>query len=251
MRLKLKLRPSSKLRVKRTMRLVAISLAAINFTALIIFGLMSNEKEALASELPETASTDTITNADTPVSLVSFCTAPVQQGIKISWSMEKEINSDYFTLQHSSDGIHYAALDNIDGSGNSNDVTNYSYTDANPTPGTNYYRLTQTAFDGTEKTSNSISINRDDEPFALSVVNFNPNPFTGEFSITYNSEKTSATQIEIRSPEGKLVFTQPVNSREGINRYDFNKKTNLSKGIYFVSLSQGENKSEAKQIVKY
>ena len=186
-----------------------------------------------------------------PVTLVSFTAAVVPGGIKLNWSTASEINNDYFTLEHSAEGIHYYGLDNIDGAGNSTGARNYSYTDENPFSGTNYYRLTQTDFDGKQKVFDGISINRDGEPLALSIVNIYPNPFTEDFSITYNSEKRATTQIEIFNADGRLIYTQPLDSKAGINRFDYNKKVNLLRGIYFVSFVQDKTKTEAKRIVKY
>lgn len=190
-------------------------------------------------------------SAPMPVSLISFAAAPVPQGITVTWSTVSETNNDYFTLEHSSDGTVYAAIDNIDGAGNSHKVLHYTWLDENPFVGINYYRLSQTDFDGTQKIFDPISITTDDMPFELSVVNVYPNPFTGEFSITYNSENNSVTKMEIRNAQGKLVYSEQLKSSSGINRYNFNNKANLSKGIYFVMLAQGKSKTDAKRIVKF
>ncbi len=186
-----------------------------------------------------------------PVTLISFTASPVPNGIELNWSTATELNNDYFTLEHSVDGMQYSIVDNIDGAGNSNEVINYSYMDENPLPGTSYYRLTQTDFDGTEKIFSSISINNDGTSFALSVVNVYPNPFTGYFSITYNCDSKCTTLLEVRNSEGKLIFTEPLPSSPGMNHFDFNRNTKLPNGIYFVALSQGKNKTEARRIIKY
>jgi hypothetical protein len=123
--------------------------------------------------------------------------------------------------------------------------------DENPFPGTNYYRLIQTDFDGTQKFFGPISISTGTSPFELSVVNVFPNPFTGDFAISYNSESRGITRLELRNATGKLVYTEPLNSTEGINRYEFSNKINLTKGVYFVTLIQGKKTTEAKRIVKY
>jgi hypothetical protein len=190
-------------------------------------------------------------SAPLPVSLISFTGAVVPQGIILNWSTASETNNDYFTVEHSANGIQFVALDNVDGSGNSSTILHYSCVDESPFHGTNYYRLIQTDFDGTEKTFNTISIVRDEKPFSLSVVNVFPNPFTGEFSVTFVSEKNCTTQIEILNASGKLVYSEPLNSLKGENHYDFSKNEMLKKGIYFISLSQGKNKTEMKRVVKY
>jgi hypothetical protein len=186
-----------------------------------------------------------------PVSLINFTASPALHGIELNWSTSSETNNDYFTLEHSPDGITYTALDNIDGAGNSNATLMYSLVDDNPFAGTNYYRLLQTDFDGTQKFFEPISIFTGNHPFELSVVNVYPNPFTGDFAISYNSENRGITRLEIRNSTGMLIYTEPLNSVKGINRYEFSNKINLPSGVYSVTLLQGNDKTESKRIVKY
>jgi len=63
----------------------------------------------------------------------------------INWSTASEINSDYFTILYSDNGIDFTPLTNINAQGNSLEVVNYSYSITKK----GYYRLTQTDYDGT------------------------------------------------------------------------------------------------------
>lgn len=169
----------------------------------------------------------------------------------LSWSTASEIDNDYFTVEHSADGIHFTALDNVDGAGTSSTVRNYYCMDEFPFTGNNYYRLIQTDFDGTQKTFSSISINNDKAAPALSIQNIFPNPSQGSFSVTYNSMKKGIVHLEIRNPEGRLMHSEWLPASAGKNQIECNKNTLLPKGIYFITLSQGNDKTETKRIVKY
>ena len=189
-------------------------------------------------------------SASLPVSIISFSGVAVPQGIQLNWNTSSESNNDYFTLERSADGTHYEAVDNIDGSGNTSHTVQYNYVDESPVNGVNYYRLSQIDFDGSQKTFEPISVKLGDDASTLSFVNLYPNPFNGDFILTYHSNEKATTLLEILSSEGKRVYSETLKSSTGVNVYDFNSKIQLPQGIYFVTLSQGKTRTEAIRIVK-
>ena len=76
-----------------------------------------------------------------PVELISYTCNKKE----IRWSTGSEINSDYFSVLYSDNGINFTPLTNINAQGNSFEIVNYSY----PISKKGYYRLTQTDYDGT------------------------------------------------------------------------------------------------------
>ncbi len=76
-----------------------------------------------------------------PVELISYTCNKKE----IFWSTGAEINSDYFTVLYSENGMDFTPVTNIKAQGDSFEVTNYSY----PITKKGYYRLTQTDYDGT------------------------------------------------------------------------------------------------------
>jgi len=78
----------------------------------------------------------------------------------IKWVTKSEINNDYFTLERSYDGVNYTIIHKEMGNGNSSSEMNYSFNDYTYTLNSvNYYRLTQTDFNGKSKIFNVVSIN--------------------------------------------------------------------------------------------
>ena len=76
-----------------------------------------------------------------PVELISY----VCNKKEILWSTGSEINSDYFTILYSENGIDFVPINNITAQGNSSQIVNYSH----PITKKGYYKLTQTDYDGT------------------------------------------------------------------------------------------------------
>ena len=76
-----------------------------------------------------------------PVELISYTCNKKE----IRWSTGSEINSDYFTILYSENGIDFVSITNIAAQGNSFEVVKYSYSITKK----GYYKLTQTDYDGT------------------------------------------------------------------------------------------------------
>jgi hypothetical protein len=86
-----------------------------------------------------------------PIELLVF--TGTNEGSKnyFEWSTATEKNNDYFTLEKSENAIDWLPVVKVYGAGNSNTKKNYTTYDLNPEKKLNYYRLTQTDFDGEQK----------------------------------------------------------------------------------------------------
>ncbi len=227
--------------------ITSAGLSVLFFSIVFIYLNLDNQKTANANTNPAPASISAHPYTD---NIINFTATAVPQGVQLQWNTSSEINNDYFTLERSADGINYEAVDNIDGSGNTSQTVEYHYVDESPATGVNYYRLCQTDFDGSQKTFESISVTAGEDASLLSVVNVYPNPFNGDFLLTYHSNEKKPTVLEILNPDGKPIYSETLKSDSGVNVYDFNNKIKLPHGIYFVTLLQGKTKTEAIRIVK-
>lgn len=76
----------------------------------------------------------------------------------IQWNTITEKNNDYFVLENSMDALNWIELSRIDGVGNSNHLSTYSYQHKNFNKQINYYRLKQVDFDGTYKYNGIVAV---------------------------------------------------------------------------------------------
>jgi hypothetical protein len=94
-----------------------------------------------------------------PIELMEFNGKENGVNNLLYWNTASEQNNNYFTLERTADGENWINVATINGAGNSQEVLSYSYLDSDYERGkVNYYRLSQTDFDGNSETFNIISI---------------------------------------------------------------------------------------------
>lgn len=120
-----------------------------------------------------------------PVELLSFSANKNNTQVLVKWTTQTETNNDYFEVQRSTDALSFESLTRISGT-NSNQITNYNYTDKYPHSGVNYYRLKQVDFDGKTTYSDIVSVN-----FRITSTQIFPNPVEDTFIIQSEKENIS------------------------------------------------------------
>lgn len=76
-----------------------------------------------------------------------------------------------------------------------------------------------------------------------------PNPTFGKLTIEFNVEKSTAINAEIYDEAGKMVLRQQLNYTTGENSQIVNI-AHLANGLYFIKLTNSDNKTETIRIVK-
>ena len=145
-----------------------------------------------------------------PITLINFTAQLSKNNCVLSWQTATEINTSYFNIQRSSDGLHYNTINKINAAGNSSNTNNYSYSDV----GVNelsvsklYYRLQEVDKDGKSNYSNIRTVNLLNGHSLFSV---SPNPSKDFIHITA-SYNVSAAQVNITDMNGKTLFTTQQN----------------------------------------
>jgi len=126
-------------------------------------------------------------NGTLPVELVNFSAKVNEDQVKLSWSTVSEQNSLKFEIERSSDGKTFAPIAELQAKGNSTVRSNYSYSDAQPFTGNNYYRLKQVDKDGKFVYSEVQLVNFDLRIHPITVY---PNPATTFLNISGLSSKS-------------------------------------------------------------
>lgn len=173
-----------------------------------------------------------------PIELLSFTGKNNNSENNLFWQTATETNNDFFTLEHSLDGIHFSEIGIINGAGNSNSILNYSFIHKTPTIGINYYRLKQTDFNGSFKYSNIISLEVKKHSF-FQIVNAYHSAESDILEITFNCSGDCFIAVELYDALGKKITSENIH-QEGENirvRFSLNS---LSKGVYFIKANNGK-----------
>jgi Secretion system C-terminal sorting domain len=140
-------------------------------------------------------------NGPLPVELVYFQLKPKPKQIDLVWQTASEIANEGFLIMKSNDGRTWDPIGFVKGKGDSEEVNNYIFTDNNPRPGTNYYKLRQIDFDGTFSDSEIRSATFDMEDTMMMVF---PNPVSEELTIQFNEEKSG--QLFLTDFSGQVLM---------------------------------------------
>ena len=99
-----------------------------------------------------------VTGTPLPIELVSFRANQNSAQVAVTWETATETNNEYFTIERSAEGSRFEAIGKVKGAGNSTTALRYEFVDNAPMRGTNYYRLTQTDYDGKSESFDVVSV---------------------------------------------------------------------------------------------
>ena len=186
-----------------------------------------------------------------PIELIYFKAKLVENIVKLTWATASELNNDYFTIERSSDGIHFEEIIRQRGAGNNTYTIYYKNEDKNPLKGYNFYRLKQTDYDGLFIYSAIETIvnilNTDDVP-DLEIISISPNPFSNSFNVSFLTKKIMEIDISFINSAGQVVNHNKIKSIDGFNSYEFSDYQYLNKGVYYLYLIYNGQKISRKII---
>jgi hypothetical protein len=154
-------------------------------------------------------------------------------GNVLSWTSYDETPGVLFTVERSSDGLGFAAVGTVAGTGNGTDV-NHAYTDKSPTPNTaTYYRLKWTDGSGNVAYSNVVTIAA---AAGSAVLDVSPNPFRSQVTVRLNL--ANAERVAIRLLDGKGIALKQARYQgvKGVNSFVINDLSSLPSSVYFVQI---------------
>jgi hypothetical protein len=175
-----------------------------------------------------------------PVELISFTSECQNEDVEVKWSTASEYNADYFTVQHSEDGMNWSVIGKTEAAGFSNVVLDYSFVHQNAARTKNYYRLLQHDNDGVMKMYNTILANCN----AVEKVFMSfPNPSEDAFTVVVNDELLSGSNtLNITDASGKLIYSTAVELENGSGSFAL-EGLDLPAGLYYLQLNNGSHTS--------
>lgn len=147
--------------------------------------------------------------------------API--GISLGWATTEELDNDFFTIEHSTDGLTFMEIATIAGAGTTDKVAEYAYTVADPAPGVHYYRLVQQDYDGTRTTYKVVTVTVGE---AAALGRPYPNPARAGDRVTFQAAE-GVKEISLHSITGRLVKRYATTGTVDL-------PTELAAGVYLL-----------------
>ena len=177
-----------------------------------------------------------------PVKLTKFTGENIGRNVRLNWATSSEKQNAYFEVLRIQKDNSPLSLGKVLGSGNSDEVKTYNFTDYSPLSGTNYYQLRQVDLNGDSELSEII-------PVKVSLTSSELLAYFKDdvLNLSFEAENAGTVDLKLVDMSGRQVYKATVRLQTGKNELQF--PTGLNKGIYVVSLS-GNNISISKKIIK-
>jgi len=189
-------------------------------------------------------------NEPLPVVLTSFNAVKQNNQSLLQWSTSSEINTNRFVIERSIDnGASWQPIGSVNAKGNSSVAENYSYTDANPSNGTDIYRLSIYDNNGAYTYSGEKALTFENNSPAISIY---PNPVVeGEAAnLQLSGFQPGNYKLYMLSESGQLLNnTNEINiANTGTVLYPISLD-GLSKGSYMIVIEGNGNRIVKKLIL--
>lgn len=178
-----------------------------------------------------------------PVKFSDFTVKQSSNSVYLNWQTSSEINSSYFDVERSTEGMNFITIGKVQAAGNSDQSISYSFVDNNLVQGYTYYRIVEYDKDGSTTSSSIKSVDITDDNLVIM-----PNPTAGNFTVTGKAPVNSIVNIIIVNSLGQQIseltcqvagesFTQVINI------------SNLASGIYYLQIQTSES-TQVKKVIK-
>lgn len=163
-----------------------------------------------------------------PLVLIDFIAKKVEKDhAQLVWTTNQEVNTAYFDIERSTDGLHFEKIETVKAAGQSTEKRIYSFTDKGPLSNLTYYRLRMVDADGNFTFSNIQSLNFDK---TVDVLIY-PNPVGAGKMLAVQTNLSEPFDFTITDVSGKTILTRTFTRPEAqINTEGF------AKGLYLFEL---------------
>ncbi|HEX4852011.1 MAG TPA: T9SS type A sorting domain-containing protein [Puia sp.] len=212
-----------------------------------VFGPAQNQPTTVGNPPGAHGINEFVTAPVLPVELVQFIAyRNSDESINVSWSTSQETNSGYFNVERSADGTtNWQTIGTVKAKGFSSTTSDYSYKDALPLNGTNYYRLKMVDLDGKFKYSKVVYVTGDTRGDALVIYN---NPFTDMIRFKVNVSLTQDLMFIVTDIQGKAYYRQVYKAKSGDNYVNISPPS-LAQGVYMLHI-QGNTFDRTVKLIK-
>ncbi len=195
--------------------------------------------------------TFTITNnCVLPIELTDFTASYNGEYASVNWTTATEKNTEYFTIEKSTNGVDYILLQKVAGAVNSTSTKKYSVNDLDPNKkGINYYRLKQFDIGGTEKYSKIITLDIIEESMEVKLI---PNPAANDVDIELSNKFIGKTiNIELYDITGKKFILKQDIKITSENRTTHLNLSDLPQGSYFINVITDDFTIYKNKLIKF
>ena len=212
----------------------------ISTSAMLLIGLVSSVSMASTASNIQDRVLGLELNTAPPIQLMMFTATPNGDNVDVEWTTGGELDNDFFTVERSKDGDQWQIVEIIQGNGTSFTTILYGIKDHDPLPGTSFYRIKQTDFNGNGTYSPVVEVVRQ----GSANISVYPNP--AQSLVSVEAENIEAMDIELHNAAGQSI---PIAITRDQGKAWIALNT-LPVGTYILTFQQGDLRMTEKLIIE-
>ena len=158
----------------------------------------------------------------------------------VNWQTANEINSDYFSVEKSKDGVVFSEVGKL--TANHAATSHYSFTDDDLTGGNTCYRIKETDADGNFAYSKTISLHA----AMASAFRIVPNPARNTCVLYFEATVSETATVRLFDMNGKLVKQITANGKQATIAVTL---SDVAAGMYLCTVQSGDQQYSQKLMV--
>ncbi|MDR7132630.1 hypothetical protein J2X69_005004 [Algoriphagus sp. 4150] len=182
-------------------------------------------------------------------SMVHLFNVRVKQGrqVDLTWELSNEQLQGTVTIQRAYADLEFVELASLPITSGEERVR-MDFTDLNPLPGRNYYRLFVMKEGGSAGFYSEVRM-AEVSDFGIPAFNVFPNPFTDHFYVKSTVDLAGPLVIALLDSRGAVLLSQNMDSLSSGELIEFQDLGHLSAGVYMLRL-QTRNGSKAYRVIR-
>ena len=180
-----------------------------------------------------------------PVVLLNFTASNEDNKYtQLRWSTSQEVDFDHFEIERSNSTSNFQSIGSVAGQGNTRSESDYTFQDANPFDGLNYYRLKMVDKDGHISYSKIMKVS-----FDLSIMQIYPNPAKDNIYLKNNINFTNGEPISVSLIDilGENLMSVKENTA-GMDIISIAIPATVTSGSYYLVTYNSAGKKQAWKI---
>ena len=177
-----------------------------------------------------------------PMKFVSI--QATQQGVanKVSWQVASLEGSSSFEVERAADGIRFKSIGKVNAGGE----TTFSFIDASPSNGNNFYRVKAIEHTGNSSYSRVVNVKTGEAKSDMSIF---PNPVTDKvFNVQFVQVPKGSYTVHVIKQNGQVVMERKIQHDGGSAGLTINLSAGIASGIYQLQV-QDANLKMTRQIM--
>lgn len=179
-----------------------------------------------------------------PIELGDFTARGEGGKVLLNWETYNEEDNDYMAVEHSANGQGFQEIGRVQGAGTTAEKQQYRFTDHDPLPGINFYRLRQVDFDGTTTHHRVVSVRIRS---AEGPIRFFPTLAANFLSVRFPAPPEREGRLHIFDALGRPVRQVEVPAGALQQQFDISE---LNRGTYVLQYRSGRTAKLMGRFVK-